>query len=91
MLVEILPNKDIEEFEKFGFKRCANDDGCYYLCVARGCKFMFVSPKCFAICDWREDDSRIHAKPNCKYRDNRTAEEILYDLIKAGMLKKRGE
>ena len=22
MLIEILPNKDIEEFEKFGFKPC---------------------------------------------------------------------
>ncbi len=40
---------------------------------------------------WRKDDSRIHARPNCKHRDNRTATDILYDLIKAGMLKKRGE
>ena len=52
---------------------------------------MFVSPKCFMIEDWRENDSRIHAKPNCRFRDNRTAIDILYDLIKAGMLKKRGE
>jgi len=90
----LIPNVDMNEFEKFGFKPCRGIPRrfqCYYLCVARGCKFMFVSPKCFAICDWREDDSRIHAKSNCKYRDNRTAEEILYDLIKAGMLKKRGE
>lgn len=64
---------------------------CYYLCVARGCEFIFVSPKCFAIDDWREDDLRIHKRPNCRYRDNRTAIDILYDLIKAGMLKKRGE
>lgn len=25
MLVGILPNKDVEEFEKFGFKRCAKE------------------------------------------------------------------
>ena len=41
--------------------------------------------------DWRKDDSRIHKRPNCRYRDNCTAIDILYDLIKAGMLKKRGE
>ena len=41
--------------------------------------------------DWRKDDSRIHANPNCKFRDNRADIDILYELIKAGMLKKRGE
>lgn len=56
-----------------------------------GCKFIFVSPKCFMIENWWKHDSRIHARPNCKYRDHRTAIDILYDLIKAGMLKKRGE
>lgn len=49
------------------------------------------SPKCFMIEDWRKDDSRIHANPNCKFRDNRADIDILYELIKAGMLKKRGE
>ena len=90
----LIPNVDIEEFERFGFKPCRGiprDLQCYYLCVARGCEFMFVSPKHFAIDDWRKDDSRIHNRPNCRYRDNRTAIDILYDLIKAGMLKKRGE
>ncbi len=49
---------------------------------------MFVSPKCFMIEDWRKDDSRIHTKPNCRFRSDRTAIDILYDLIKADMLKK---
>lgn len=90
----LVPKVDIEEFEKFGFKRCKGiprDFQCYYLCVARGCEFMFVSPKCFMIEDWRKDDSRIHTKPNCRFRSDRTAIDILYDLIKADMLKKRGE
>ena len=51
----------------------------------------FVSPKCFMIEEWRKDDLRIHDRPNCRYRDHRTAIDILYDLIKAGMLKKREE
>lgn len=41
--------------------------------------------------EWRKDDLRIHDRPNCRYRDHRTAIDILYDLIKAGMLKKREE
>ena len=90
----LIPNVDMKEFEKFGFKRCrgiSRDLQCYYLCVARGRKFIFVSPKCFMIENWWKHDSRIHTRPNCKYRDDRTAIDILYDLVKAGMLKKRGE
>ena len=90
----LIPSVDMKEFEKFGFKPyrgIPRDLQCYYLCVARGIKFVFVNPKCFRIEDWRKDDSRIHARPNCKYRDNRAAIDILYDLIKAGMLKKEGE
>ena len=90
----LIPNADMKEFEKFGFKpRRGLPKGlqCYYLCVARGCKFIFVSPKCFMVEEWRKDDLRIHDRPNCRYRDHRTAIDILYDLIKAGMLKKREE
>ena len=90
----LIPNVDMKEFEKFGFKPCRGLPKClqcYYLCVARGCKFIFVSPKCFMVEEWRKDDLRIHDRPNCRYRDHRTAIDILYDLIKVGMLKKREE
>ena len=90
----MIPNVDVKEFERFGFKPCrgiSKNLQCYYLCVARGCKFIFVSPKCIMIENWWKHDSRIHARPNCKHRDPRTAIDILYDLIKAGMIKKRGE
>lgn len=90
----LIPNVDMKEFEKFGFKRCRgipSDLQCYYLCVARGNAFIFVSPKCFMIENWWKHDSRIHARANCKYRDPRTAMDILYDLIKAEMLNKRDE
>lgn len=84
----LVPKVDIKEFEKLGFKPCRRNTKCHYLCVARGCSIIFVSPIYFDIQDWKKDDPRIHKKPNCKYRDNRTAVEILYDLIKADMLKK---
>ena len=83
------PKKSMEEFEKsFSFKKCK---GCkeldlYYLCVARDSKVIFVSPMMMDIQDWEDNDPRIHSKPNCKYRDHRTAIDILCELIKADML-----
>lgn len=87
------PNCDIKEFEKMGFKKCRglpSKLNCYYLCVARGCKMIFVSPIYYAINDWDDTDERIHKQPNCKYRDNRDALDITYDLIKKNMLIREG-
>lgn len=70
-------------------KKCKGDAGkynCYYLCVSRGIKMLFVNPEIFAIGDWKDDDPRIHKDVNCRYRDWRTANDILYELIKADML-----
>ena len=86
----LVPNVDIKEFEKIGFKPCrgtAGRSGCYYLCVSRGVKILFVSPYIFDVQNWESDDKRIHKKANCKYRDHRTAMDIVYQLIKANMLK----
>ena len=75
----LTPKVKAKEFEKYGFKRCKGiprDSECYYLCVARGCKMIFVSDICFDINDWEKDDPRIHKDANCRYRDNRTALDI---------------
>ena len=76
------------EFEKYGFKQCKGKwyENCYYLCVARGCVMLFVSDVCFDVFCWNEADPRIHKKPNCRYRDKRDYLDIVYDLIKAGLL-----
>lgn len=84
------PKVKASEFTKYGFKRCRGipkQSECYYLCVARGKKMLFVSDVCFAVNDWVENDSRIHKQANCKYRDRRDAMDIIYELIKADMLK----
>ena len=47
---------------------------------------IFVSDVCFDINDWEKDDPRIHKDANCRYRDNRTALDILYQLIKDDLL-----
>ena len=85
------PKVDVKEFEKFGFKKCKSPyNECYYLCVAREAKMIFVSKVHFDVFDWRDDDPRIHSKPNCKYRDDRTYLDILYELIKTDMLEQYG-
>ena len=83
------PKVDVKKFEEYGFKPCkgiAKESKCHYLCVTRGCKMLFVSPVIFDVGEWRDDDTRIHKKANCRYRDNRTYLDIIYDLIKADML-----
>ena len=63
----LIPNVNIKKFEEFGFRLCKGEAGresCYYLCIAKGSKIFFVSPKCFDIQDWGKDDPRIHSKPN---------------------------
>lgn len=85
----LTPKVKAKEFAKYGFKRCKGiprDSECYYLCVARGCKMIFVSDICFDIIDWEKDDPRIYKRANCRYSDMRTALDILYQLIKDGML-----
>lgn len=85
----LIPKVEAKEFEKFGFKKCKGEygkGGCYYLCVARGAKMLFVSNVLFDVNDWRDNDPRIHRDANCRYRDRRTYLDIIYELIKADML-----
>lgn len=83
------PKVDVSEFEKYGFRPCKGIPrycNCYYLCVSRGKKMIFVSELMYAINDWTDTDPRIHKKPNCRYKDIRTALDITYEIIKADML-----
>ena len=82
----LFPKSCAKDFEKFGFRRCKGESNCYYLCIARGCKMLFVSDVFFDVQDWDDSDPRIHKKPNCRYSDRRTYLDIVYDLIKADML-----
>lgn len=90
MKAMLIPAVKAKEFEKFGFKKCKGEygkQGCYYLCVSRGVKMLFVSDVHFDVNDWNNNDPRIHKDANCRYRDNRTYLDIIYELIKADMLK----
>lgn len=83
------PCVPVEKFEAWGFKPCKGiprSTKCYYLCVARGKKMIFVSPFMYSVIDWNITDPRIHKHPNCRYSDNRTAEDITFEITKADML-----
>lgn len=85
----LIPKVKVEEFEKYGFKKCKGEygkNGCYYLCVSRGVKMLFVSDVYFGVNDWKDNDPRIHKSANCPYGDHRTYLDIIYELIKADML-----
>ena len=83
------PKVNVKEFEKYGFKKCkgCEDLDLYYLCMARDSKAIFVSQGMIDIQDWNHNDSRLHRVVKCKYRDHRTSTDLLYQLIKADMLK----
>ena len=82
------PLVPLDEFcTKFGFKKCKKPyNSCYYLCISRGKKMLFLSPQTFMINDWNKNDPRIHKDANCYYRDIRTAEDILVQLVQCGMV-----
>lgn len=85
----LVPAVDLKEFEKFGFKKCKGEYGkigCYYLCVSRGIKMIFISSVIVDVQNWEQDDPRIHKRANCRYSDIRTAMDILCELIKVGMI-----
>jgi hypothetical protein len=77
----------IENPEQYGFKRCKKPYfNCWYRCFARGVKMMFLSKYMIDILDWKEDDPRIHSRANCAYRDARTAEDYLCELIQQDLV-----
>jgi hypothetical protein len=84
----LVPLKVLKENpQQYGFKRCKKPyDNCWYKCFARGVKMMFLSKYMIDIIDWKDDDPRIHSKANCAYRDTRTAEDYLCELIQLGVV-----
>ena len=47
---------------------------------------IFLSRVMINIIKWDEKDPRIHKNANCRYRDKRTALEIMCELIKNNMV-----
>lgn len=77
----------IENPEHYGFKQCKKPYyNCWYRCFARGVKMMFLSKCMIDIIEWKDDDPRVHRRANCLYRDTRTAEDYLCELIQQGLV-----
>lgn len=85
MLVPLKPL--IQNPEQYGFKKCKKPyNNCYYRCFAPGAKMMFLSKYMVDVTDWDNTDPRIHSRANCLYRDIRTAEDYLCELIQLGVV-----
>ena len=84
----LVPLKELKDNpEQYGFKKCKKPyDNCYYRCFAHGIKMMFLSKYMIDIIDWDDNDPRIHSRANCLYRDTRTAEDYLCELIQLGLV-----
>ena len=83
--------KDVtaDQLAKHGFKRCKKPYPGYYLCVARGVQIIFIGDGIF-VDDWHiNDDPRVHKRPNCKYKSNKTVIDVIYDLIMDGLVEKK--
>ena len=62
MVKMLIPTVPAKEFKKFGFKKCAGEYGkseCYYLCISRGIKMIFVSNEYFDVNNWKDGDPRF--------------------------------
>lgn len=84
------PTQPLEDYEKYGFRKCKGlygKNSCYYLCVSRGCQMIFLSPSIINIQPWLDNDPRIHTRPNCRYRDSRTALDIICQMGIEGLIK----
>lgn len=84
----LVPLKELKyNPQKYGFKRCKKPyNNCWYKCFARGVKMMFLSKYMIDVIDWKDDDPRVHSRANCSYRDTRTAEDFLCELIQLGVV-----
>ena len=90
-MLKIKDNIELSELEKYGFHsyKVARSITNWYRCFAYGCKLILITKqKNLLIQDWQEDDPRIHAQPKCHYRDRTSYDEVLYDLITAGLVEK---
>ncbi len=87
MIILKVPIEDL--IKQYRFKKCKGDygkSGLYYLCVSRGCDVIFLSEVYLGIQRWEDRDPRIHARPNCRYRDQQEAIEILIDMANKQMI-----
>lgn len=69
-MLEVKKNLDMKVLKEYGFKKCKGSRqlDIYYMCISRGVEFIFISPVYFTIDKWREDDPRIHKRPNIPFR-----------------------
>ena len=90
-MLKIKDNVELTELEKYGFHsyKVTRSITYWYRCFAYGCKLILIDGiKYISIENWVKGDQRIHAQPKCHYKDRTSYDEVLYDLITAGLVEK---
>ena len=97
-MLKIKDDVNLKELEKFGFKKQCHGYKGYYRCISCGVKIILIlsdeagNRKREVIIDkWYDNDPRAHKRPKVKYRSNIQVYDVLYDLIKAGLVEKVGD
>lgn len=90
-MLKIKDTVELSELEKYGFNsyRVTRSITYWYRCFAYGCKLIIINGyKEILIENWQKGDERLHAQPKCHYKDRTSYDEVLYDLITAGLVEK---
>mgnify|MGYP003450725162 CR=1 FL=1 len=90
-MLKIKDNVELTELEKYGFHsyKVTRSITNWYRCFASGCMLILINGlREIKIEPWFDGDERIHAQPKCHYRDRTSYDEVLYDLIAAGIVEK---
>lgn len=90
-MLKIKDNVDLKELEKYGFHSYQMNRNItnWYRCFAYGVKVIVIPPwRDILIDKWYEGDERLHKQPKCHYKDRTSYDEVLFDLITAGLVEK---
>lgn len=90
-MLKIKDNVDLKELEKYGFHsyKVTRNITNWYRCFACSCKVILITHIRNIIIDpWQDGDERIHKQPKCHYKDRTSCDEVLFDLITAGLVEK---
>lgn len=90
-MLKIKDDVELKELERYGFHsyKMTRDITYWYRCFAWGCQLILINGyREILIQEWHEGDTRIHKQPKCHYKDRTSYDEVLFDLITAGLVEK---
>lgn len=91
-MLRIVKEKELKELEQFGFHsfKLNRNQTNYYRCFAHSCKLIIINDvlREIVVDKWHNEDTRIHKIAKCNRKDRTPIEDVLFDLIQAGIVEK---